>query len=127
MLAHFLPIVTGFMGPLVIYIIKRESRFISFHAIQALLWQAIYFVFSLIGVAVWIALFVGTIATHLGSGGSKAPPLVIFLFFPLIWLFFAGGWVVTLTLGIVYGIKANQGEWANYPIIGRWAHRLIRV
>src|SRR5579863_3623378 len=125
MLAHFLQIVTGFMGPLVIYIIKRESRFVAFHSIQAVLWQAMYFVVSLAGLAVWIVLFAGTVAMHLGSGGSKAPPLVLFLFFPLIWFFFAGGWVVTLTLGVVYGIKANQGQWATYPIIGRWALRLI--
>jgi hypothetical protein len=28
--------------------------------------------------------------------------------------------VANLTLGIVYGIKANRGEWATYPIIGKW-------
>ena len=34
------------------------------------------------------------------------------------------GWVVNLVLGIVFGIKANRGEWAAYPVIGRWAHRI---
>jgi len=30
-------------------------------------------------------------------------------------------------LGIVYGIKASKGEWAAYPVIGRWARRLAGV
>ena len=49
---------------------------------------------------------------------TQPPPAFVFLF-PVIWLFWMGGWVVNLILGIVYGIKANQGEWAGYPIIGR--------
>jgi hypothetical protein len=36
------------------------------------------------------------------------------------WLGFMGGWVVNLILGVVYGIKANRGEWATYPIFGKW-------
>jgi hypothetical protein len=27
-------------------------------------------------------------------------------------------------LAILYGIKAGRGEWAAYPIVGRWAMRL---
>ncbi len=127
MLAHLLQLFGGFIGPLVIYFVKRNSRFVAFHALQALIWQAIYFVVSMVGVVVWMALFFGTIAMHANSGASKGPPVELFLFFPLIWLFFAGGWVVTLILSIVYGIKANQGQWARYPVIGRWAHRLIGI
>jgi hypothetical protein len=50
---------------------------------------------------------------------SQAPPGFLF-FFPVIWLFFMGGWVVNLILGVVYAIKANRGEWATYPIYGKW-------
>jgi hypothetical protein len=25
-----------------------------------------------------------------------------------------------MILGIVYGIKAHNGEWAKYPLIGGW-------
>jgi uncharacterized protein len=112
------------MGPLIIWVVKRDSRFVAFHAIQALIWQGIYFIVAMVGLVAWFALIIGTIALHPNSGPSKGPPIAIFIIFPLIWLFFAGGWVVTLTLSIIYGIKANQGEWANYPIIGRWARRL---
>ena len=124
LLAHILQLFTGFIGPLVIFIIKRESRFVAFHAAQALIWQAIYFVVTMVGLVAWFVLVFGIIAMHSNSGPSKGPPVAVFIIFPLIWLFFMTGWLVTFILGIVYGIKANQGEWAAYPIIGGWARRL---
>jgi len=127
MLAHFLQLFGGFIAPLVIYLVKRQSRFVAFHALQALIWQGVYFVCAMIALAVWLVLFFGSIAMHVQAGPSKGPPLELFILFPLIWLFFAGGWIATLTLAIVYGIKANQGQWAAYPIIGGWARRLIHV
>ena len=125
MLAHILQLFGGFIAPLVIYLVKRDSRFVAFHAIQALIWQATYLAVSMVGVVVSIAVFFVTLAMHSNSGPSQGPPVAVFILIPLIWLFFMGGWVVTLILGIVYGIKANQGQWATYPIIGRWALRLV--
>ena len=125
-LAQFLQIFTGFIAPLVIYLMKRESRFVSFHAMQALLWQIIYLV---VIIAVFIIAFVGAFATIMTQpqppSGSQQPPAAVFLLFPLFWLIFMGGWVLNLVIGIVYGIKANRGEWAAYPVIGRWARRIV--
>jgi len=28
-------------------------------------------------------------------------------------------------LGILYTIKANNGEWSSYPIIGQWVKRFL--
>jgi hypothetical protein len=39
LLAHVLQIFTWWIGPLAIYLAKRDSKFVSFHAMQALLWQ----------------------------------------------------------------------------------------
>lgn len=40
MLAHVLSIFAGFVAPLVIYFVKRrESRFVAFHALQAIFWH----------------------------------------------------------------------------------------
>jgi uncharacterized Tic20 family protein len=124
MLAHILQLFTGFIGPLIIYIVKRDSRFVAFHALQALLWQAIYFVVSMLFMVICIVLLFSTIATRSNPGASKGPPTELFILFPIVWLFFACGWVVSMILGIVYGIKANQGQWAAYPIIGRWSLRM---
>ena len=42
MLAYILGIFTGFIGPLVLWLIKKDqSKFVAFHALQALLLHAI--------------------------------------------------------------------------------------
>jgi hypothetical protein len=125
-LAHFLQMVGWFIGPLVIFLVKRESRFVAFHALQALLWQIVL-------VVLWMScfafFFVGMFSNFPGSGGSPPPrpPAAFFIFFPLIWLLMMGGWVLTLIFAIVYGVKAMRGEWAAYPVLGRWARRIAGV
>jgi uncharacterized Tic20 family protein len=119
-LAHLLQIFTGFIGPLVILIIKNNSPFVKFHALQALIWQICYMVlficaFALFFLTVFTAAFHDLSQPH----GQNTPPTFI-LFFPLLWLFAMAGWVTNVILGVVYGIKANRGEWAAYPLIGRW-------
>jgi uncharacterized membrane protein len=47
-LAHVLQLVGGFIAPLIIFLVKRDSRFVSFHALQALLLQALYFVLMML-------------------------------------------------------------------------------
>ena len=37
MLAHILQIFTWWIGPLVIFLVKQDSKFVRFHALQALL------------------------------------------------------------------------------------------
>jgi hypothetical protein len=38
-----------------------------------------------------------------------------------------GWWVFMLVVAIVYGIKAGRGEWAEYPLLGRLARRILRI
>jgi uncharacterized Tic20 family protein len=118
MLAHLLQVFSSFVGPLIIFVVKQDSRFVKYHAVQCLIWQAAY---MLIGFGAMAVFFFGVIgsAMHAPHGQPGQPPPPVFFLFPLIWLFWMGGWVVNLVLGIIYAIKANQGEWAGYPIIGR--------
>ena len=49
MLAHVLMILSGFIGPLIIYCIKKdESRFVGFHALQAIYFSIIGFALALV-------------------------------------------------------------------------------
>jgi uncharacterized membrane protein len=120
-LAHVLQVFAGFIAPLVIFCIKQNSRFVKFHALQSLIWQLCYMALFFVGFFLFFFSMAATIfhsasAPHPGSG----PPPAFLLFFPLFWLFAMFGWVANVILGVLYGIKANQGEWAAYPIVGKW-------
>jgi uncharacterized membrane protein len=123
-LAHVLQLVGGWIAPLVIFFIKRESRFVSFHALQVLFlhiaYTAIVFFFMAVGM---VSLFL-SVTFH--NGPNNAPP-AFFVLFGVVWLTFMGAWLVMLVLAIVYGIKAGQGEWAEYPIFGRLARRVLKI
>lgn len=121
-LAHLLQVFAGFIAPLVIFCIKQNSRFVKFHALQSLIWQLCYMA---IFFGAMIIFFFSIFATVISGGASRphignGPPPAFVFFFPLFWLFAMLGWVTNVILGISYGIKANRGEWAGYPIIGKW-------
>ncbi len=108
MLAHLAGLL-GYVGgilqyvaPLVIYLVyKDKSRFVAFHALQSLYFQLAVLVAS-------IALGAVAIATcGIGAG-----------------LLVALG-VGAIVYVIVAAIKANQGEWFEYWLVGQWARRTI--
>ncbi|HUE44256.1 MAG TPA: DUF4870 domain-containing protein [Candidatus Sulfotelmatobacter sp.] len=121
LLAHLLQVFSGFVGPLVIFLVRQDSKFVKYHALQSLIWQAAYMILGIGAMAIFFFMMIGSVV-HTPPGvphqPSQPPPAFVF-FVPLIWVFWMGGWVVNLILGIVYGVKANRGEWAGYPLIGR--------
>jgi uncharacterized membrane protein len=125
-LAHALMMGTWWIGPLVIYLTKKESRFVAFHALQALLWQMIYTVVLFGGMIVFFAVvMVTTFSMPRQPNVPPQPPVAIFFLFPFLWLFIIAAAAITLTLGIMYCLKAMRGEWAGYPVIGRWARKIV--
>ena len=124
-LSHALMLSTWWIAPLIIYFMKKESRFVRFHAMQALLWQVVFGVlqFAVMGMF-FAAVFSSVLSTH-GKPQSDQFPVGIFLTMPLIWLVMMGGFAISLTLAILYCLKAMRGEWAEYPVIGRWARRIV--
>ncbi len=131
-LAHALQLAGWWIAPLVIFLVKKDSRFVRFHALQALLWQACYMIFWLVVVALWMAVMFSFIlhlpqGLHPAPATPPAPPPAFFVMFPLIWLGAMGGWVITLLLAILYAIKAGRGEWAGYPVLGGLARRMLKL
>ena len=59
-LAHVLQIVGLWIAPLIIFVVKRESKFVSFHALQALLLQVLYLCLMGIGMFLWFGAVVLT-------------------------------------------------------------------
>ncbi|HWX55002.1 MAG TPA: DUF4870 domain-containing protein [Verrucomicrobiae bacterium] len=127
--AHLLQLIVGWIGPLVMFLIKRESRFVSFHALQALLLQVALvigiMVFAMFGMLLTF-LTVASTAVH-QPPGHVDPPVGIFLMILLIWIVAIGSWILVLVSAIVYGIKASHGEWAEYPVLGRWARKILKI
>ncbi len=127
-LAHVLQLVGGWIAPLVIFFVKRQSRFITFHALQVLLFQGVcLFLTMLVMGGFFVVIALGfTVGGWAPPHGSSPPPF-LFLFFGVFWLGFLGLWVVKFVLAIVYGIKAGRGEWAEYPILGRFARQILSI
>lgn len=107
-LAHGLSIL-GFLAPLIIYLIKKDSsRFVAFHALQALFFHLLLAGVLLVG---WIITFI-LMAVIIG-----------FVLFPvMIALSFA-----PMVFAIIAAVKASNGEWYEYPVAGRWARSSVGV
>ncbi len=120
-LAHVLQLVGWWIAPLIIFLLKRESRFVSFHALQALLLQIAHVCIAVVGMVLWVLVIFGAIMRHPQT--STGPPPTFLLIMPLFWLGWMGMWVLVLVVAIVYGIKAGRGEWAEYPLLGRLARK----
>jgi uncharacterized protein len=90
-LAQVLGIFTGFLGPLVMYLVaKPEQPFLKHHAAEALNFQ----------ITVTIAYIVSFVALFV---------LVGFILLPLVW-------VGSLVLMILASVAANRGDWYRYPV-----------
>jgi uncharacterized Tic20 family protein len=131
MLAHILQIFTGFIGPLIIFFVKRDSNFVRYHSLMALFWQLLVMAFWM---AMMVVFFASMFSTILGQAqqiadtppGTAPPPIV----FGVLAIFWGGGmlvWVLNLVLGIVYAIKAHDGKWDGYPVIKSWAAKAAGV
>src|SRR5262245_61665007 len=66
-LAHALQIIGSWIAPLVIFLIRRESRFVAFHALQALLLQILHVIAIVIFVFVWFGLIFSMIFHQVGA------------------------------------------------------------
>ena len=126
-LAHVLQMVGGFIGPLIIFFLRRESRFVTFHALQVLFLQIVNILFSMVFMVAWFAMMFGSLAAAANQPHSSGPPMMFFVVFPFLWLFIMASWVTILVLAIVYAIKAGRGEWANYPVLGGLARRVLHI
>lgn len=125
-LAHLLQIVGWWIAPLVIFFIKRESRFVSFHALQALFLQIVYMFLMGIFVVVWFAVIFLTVG-QAAANKDAPPPVGFFMLMPIVWLGWLGMWAGMLAIAIVYGIKAGRGEWAEYPVLGKLARSVLNI
>lgn len=98
MLAYLLGLFTGFAGPLILWLLKKDqSKFVAYHALQALLLHA--------------AVVLGYIISFV-------------LFFLIIGMFTLPVFIVLgLVFSILAGLAANRGEWYDIPVLGKIARQ----
>jgi uncharacterized Tic20 family protein len=126
MLAHVLQIVSWLIAPIIIFLVRRDSRFVRYHALQAVFFQLLVMLFWGATLLALLAGFFAAIACHQGAVGPAAIGFPI-LFFLIFWGGGALTWLLNLVLGIVYGLRANNGEWAGYPGIKYLAAKIAGV
>jgi uncharacterized Tic20 family protein len=100
LLSYLSPIIVSFLGPLIIYMVKKdESQYVRYHAAQSL---NLIITSTIYAFGIFIFSILLAIVTH-GVG--------IFALFPLYLIF----GVVTLVYLIMAAIAANRGELYRIP------------
>lgn len=93
MLAHLLGALLGFLGPLIIWLVKKDdSPFVNDQGKEALNFQLTLLIFY------FIAVFVTVISCG------------IIFFAPMV------PWLLQLIFGIIGAVAANKGEYYRYPM-----------
>jgi uncharacterized membrane protein len=127
LIVYLVSIFAGFIPPLIIYLLKRDSKFVAFHSLQVLIWHIGYLALTLVMVAAFIVSIFASIAASAGHTAPHQPPPFFFIIIPFFYIFIMLGWLVNLIIGVVFGIQAHKGEWPAIPIIGGWARRMAGV
>jgi uncharacterized Tic20 family protein len=86
----------GVLVPIIIWIVKSDSKIISGIAKQALILNVVVFALVVVTAVLWITI----------------------ILIPLVILFWIGLAVLALALPVVGAVKASQGEYYRYPVVG---------
>jgi len=125
-LTQVLQVVGGWIAPLIIFFIRRQSRFVSFHSLQVLFLELVYMAIYVVLVVVWIS-SIGLVIIRTHGADNHPFPAALFIVLPLLWLALMGLWVVRIVIAVVYAVKAGRGEWAEYPVLGGLARRVLKI
>jgi len=101
MLVHLLGLLTGFLGVLILWLVKKdESKFVDFHGREALNFMISMFIYTMGAMIVGFVLSIFT----MGFG--------MLILFPVIFVVVIG----QLVCEIMACLAANRGEWHRYPM-----------
>jgi uncharacterized membrane protein len=77
---------------------------------------------------VWFGVIFSFVFSHGGQpASSNVPPARMILGVGAVGLMAMAIAIANVFLAIFYGIKAGNGKWAEYPVIGRLARRIVGV
>jgi uncharacterized Tic20 family protein len=97
MLCHLLGLLTGFVGPLILWLVKKdESAFIDHHGKEAVNFQITYYIVFFGACVVIVPL------CFVGIGFFLIPALFVIP-------------ILVIVAEIMICLSANRGEWSRYP------------
>lgn len=108
----------GVIAPIIIWVTQKDkSKFVRFHAVQAIFFQLLFFV--LLMASIFIGLILMLISLPIITRNPDAAPGALFwvsmgvmnLYFPL--------WIIFAIYAVVAGVKSFKGRIFRYLIIGR--------
>ncbi len=103
----------GWLSALIIFFVEKRSRYVKFHAIQALLWSVGALIVWLILGILWVVL---------------VPLGVANFFFKIIGMIimvtFFGWGIGNVYMWLILMFKAYKGEWHKIPILGDKAEEI---
>ena len=105
MLCHLTAILTGFLGPLIIWLVKKdESQYVDYHGREALN-------FAITATIAFVGLMIGVVVVSFVLAFIP----IINLLVPLLMLLPFALYVGIVILLVIAGIKANEGIKYSYP------------
>jgi uncharacterized Tic20 family protein len=118
----------GPVGPTLIWVFQRaKSKYVRFHALQAMGYQAMAFWAFFIGI--FFAVFGGIIISiiiasisHFDPSDMSAFPFIVQ---PIIMLSIFGLWGLFFLIGIIGAVFCMIGRNFSYPLIGSWLKRKV--
>jgi uncharacterized Tic20 family protein len=121
----------GIILPVIFWAVNKDkSKFVTFHALQALWFHIAYAVVIVVFVMVMVigGLGIGflTAGSHAfgkgaAGGGSVIIIIIMIAFYAVLFLSMFGG----IAYAIYMGIKAYHGEYKKYPIIGNMIYKRV--
>lgn len=114
----------GILAPIVIWLTQKEkSKFVRYHAIQAIFFQLLFFILLMLSLFIGIILMaISLMFANVSSGGEPGTFFwvsmgIMNLYFPL-WFFFS-------IYAIVAAVKSYRGKIFRYLIIGKIVEKRV--
>lgn len=117
----------GPVGPALIWVFQRKkSKYVRFHALQAMGYQSFSFWAWMIGlfVMVGVMMLVVILGTALETARSDMPAFP-FLIQPIFFMGIFGLWGIFFLVGIIGAVFCMMNREFRYPIIGHWLKKKL--
>lgn len=124
-------VIFAFFGPVVPSLIwayqRNKSKYVRFHALQAMGYQALTFWAWFIGMffAIFGGILISIIIAAILNGESSDIPAFPLILQPIIMLSIFGLWGLFFLIGIIGAVFCMINRDFNYPFIGHWLKRKL--